>query len=165
VDVTYRSTDVTLSWNKFKDHDKVILVSHAPDATFDTVIRVTMHHNWFLATGQRHPRLRFGKVHSFNNVLSSWVYYGGGSSMSGQLLSENNVYEAGVNKQALLGTNLGSDPEPGFARSKGDLLLNGAMVEEGSPEKVFDAATLYGYTPELADQALRTKVEAQAGWR
>jgi pectate lyase len=34
--------------------------------------RVTLHHNLFLGTEERHPRLRFGEVHAYNHALLRW---------------------------------------------------------------------------------------------
>jgi len=67
IDITEQSTDVTVSWSKFENHGKVMLIGASPSSTGDDVIRVTVHHNWFNGTDERHPRVRFGKVHVYNN--------------------------------------------------------------------------------------------------
>ena len=95
VDITRESTGVTVSWCDLGDHDKVMLISASPDHDFDSVIRVTLHHNHFHDSVQRHPRLRWGRVHAFNNVYQRWGSYGVGASHRSQLLSENNVFVAG----------------------------------------------------------------------
>jgi pectate lyase len=35
-------------------------------------MRVTIHHNFFQATGRRHPEARFGKFDVYNNYLYDW---------------------------------------------------------------------------------------------
>jgi pectate lyase len=82
MDIVHGSNWVTVSWTKFR------YTSSAPDAAhkFSNLIghsdsndsedtgrlNVTLHHNWW-ADGvvERMPRVRFGKVHSFNNYFAS----------------------------------------------------------------------------------------------
>jgi pectate lyase len=68
VDITNASDRVTVSWNRFADHDKTMLIGSSDSATADIGrLRVTLHHNVFENIGQRAPRVRFGKVHVYNN--------------------------------------------------------------------------------------------------
>ena len=165
VDITRSSTDITVSWCRFTSHDKVMLIGASPRATGDREIRVTLHHNLFLGTEERHPRLRFGKVHAYNNVLMRWGSYGMASTMSGELLSQSNVFVAGRNKAAIV-TIAGKDPERGYTRSLDDSLQNGATVVEREPNRVFDPRQYYSVLAiEKADEALRNRVEREAGWR
>jgi pectate lyase len=164
VDITEASTDVTVSWSVFRDHGKVMLIGAAPESTGDTVIRVTVHHNWFDGTEERHPRLRFGKAHVFNNLYVDWLYYAIGSSQLGQVASEANIFDAGENKDAII-IRVGDDPSDGLVRSTGDLLLNGAVAEENLPDDVFLPADFYAYVPDAADDSLRGAIESGAGWR
>ena len=97
VDITDESDHVTVSWNQFATHDKVMLIGNSDSATADREhLRVTLHHNLFEGTGQRAPRVRFGKVHVYNNVYrvdrdtnyrSSW-----GAGIESQLYAENNFF-------------------------------------------------------------------------
>jgi pectate lyase len=164
VDITEASTDVTVSWSLFRDHGKVMLIGASPDSTGDTVIRVTVHHNWFDGTEERHPRLRFGKAHVFNNLYVDWLYYAIGSSQLGQVASEANIFNAGENTDAVI-IRVGSDTEDGLARSTGDWLLGGAVVEENRPDEVFSASDFYDYAPDAADGSLRNAIESRAGWQ
>jgi len=164
VDITRASTDVTVSWCHFTDHDKTMLISANPDHTDDVIIRVTLHHNWFEETIQRHPRARWGRVHIFNNHFDGWGSYAVGASHLSSVLSENNIFEAGGDDDAILNI-VGDDPEHGSVRSQGDWLLNDAVVNEHNTEAVFDPATHYDYTAQSADGALRERISAGAGWR
>src|SRR6478609_2800860 len=67
--ITTESDFVTVSWNQFTSHDKTMLIGNSDSATEDREhLRVTLHHNLFDGVGQRAPRVRFGKVHVYNNV-------------------------------------------------------------------------------------------------
>jgi pectate lyase len=165
IDVTRGATDVTVSWCRFSEHDKVMLVGASPDHDADRVMRVTLHHNHFARTEERHPRLRFGKVHAYNNYYEAWGSYGAAASMLGELASEANVYQARWDRDAII-TRSGRDPLAGYARSVGDLLLAGARVHEREPARVFDPRQFYDVgVVEPADEGLVRRVGRGAGWR
>ena len=68
VDITNASDRVTVSWNRFLDHDKTMLIGSSDNAPADVGrLRVTLHHNLFDNVGQRAPRVRYGQVHVYNN--------------------------------------------------------------------------------------------------
>jgi pectate lyase len=69
LDITNASDLVTVSSNRFRNHDKLMLIGSSDSATADRgKLRVTIHHNEFDGVGQRAPRVRFGKVHVYNNL-------------------------------------------------------------------------------------------------
>jgi pectate lyase len=162
VDITEASTNVTVSWCKFHDHDKTMLIGARSSATGDVVIRVTLHHNFFEGTVQRHPRLRFGKVDAYNNYLYHWGGYGMATCMYGQLLVEANIFEAGSNKNAVI-TPVGVDTVKGYIKLVDNLLLNGAVAQENEPEKVFNRTDYYTATIEPAEENLKEKIKVGAG--
>ncbi|WP_455835527.1 pectate lyase family protein [Pseudarthrobacter siccitolerans] len=69
VDVTNGSDLVTMSYNRFSDHDKLLLIGSTDSANRGDPgkLRVTIHHNVFENIGQRAPRVRFGQVDVYNN--------------------------------------------------------------------------------------------------
>ena len=68
VDITNASDLATVSWNRFVNHDKVMLIGSSNNAPRDVGrLRVTLHHNLFEDTGQRTPRVRYGQDHVYNN--------------------------------------------------------------------------------------------------
>lgn len=164
LDITRHATDITVSWNRFYDHDKVMLIGASVEEAGDSVIRVTVHHNAFIDTVQRHPRLRYGRVHAFNNYFKGWDSYAIGASQDGQVLSEANIFEAGGNRTALQ-TKVGDDPRYGLARSTGDWKLNGATIAQRDSTKVFNPRDTYTYTAEKADSALRSRLSSGTGWQ
>lgn len=69
VDITNGSDLVTVSYNRFADRDKLMLIgsTDSPAAGDPGKLRVTIHHNEFINIGQRAPRLRWGHADVYNN--------------------------------------------------------------------------------------------------
>lgn len=164
LDITRGATDVTVSWCHFRDHDKTMLIGASVDHVEDEAIRVTLHHNLFDGTVQRHPRLRYGRVHAFNNHYRRWGSYAIGASQRGQVRSQHNIFEAGDDPDAIL-TRVGDDPESGRVRSDRDSRLGGAQIAEREADSVFDPRADYAYALEDADDALRDRIAAGVGRR
>lgn len=103
LDVTNESDLVTISWNRFSDHDKTMLVGSSDSATADRgKLRLTLHHNLFQDLGQRVPRVRYGKVHVYNNHYklsdaAAAVHYGysWGVGVESAICAENNHFRVG----------------------------------------------------------------------
>jgi pectate lyase len=165
VDITRGGTNVTVSWSRFHDHDKVMLIDgEASDG--ETVVyspHVTLHHNLFEDTYQRNPLSRHGLTHTYNNYLHNWGGYAMHVSEDGQLLSEANIFEAGSDTRALLSRAGKNDFAPGLAASIGDWVVNGGLFELRLDSRVFDPSAYYEYTAEPADAALRQRILAGAG--
>ncbi len=159
VDITVRSSDITVSWSQFWDHDKGVLISASDSHTFDSVIRVSMHHNYFHDIHERTPRVRFGKVHVFNNYMKNWGYYGVRSAIDAQVVVENNIFEAGSSTKAI------EVIQDGAVRASDNLLLNGALTVENKASSVFDPAEYYSYTMDKADNTLKSRISTDAGWQ
>jgi pectate lyase len=92
------STDITVSWVKFHDDDKVMLLNNITSENLfkncdrDVIARVTLHHNWFIDTVQRNPRAQFGTFHLYNNLLENWDFYGMSFSLEAKATVEGNVF-------------------------------------------------------------------------
>jgi len=68
VDITNASDLVTVSFNRFVNHDKTMLIGSSDNAPNDVGrLRVTLHHNLFWNIRQRAPRVRYGQLHVYNN--------------------------------------------------------------------------------------------------
>lgn len=70
----------------FAEHDKTMLIGADPSHVGDRCIRVTIHHCFFDGTRQRHPRVRFGKVHLYNNYTRNWGIYAVCASVESQVI-------------------------------------------------------------------------------
>ncbi|MEU1182732.1 pectate lyase [Streptomyces sp. NPDC005820] len=97
LDITNGSDLVTVSWSRFADHDKAMLIGNSDSATGDRGrLRVTLHHNQFESVVQRAPRVRFGQVHLYDNRYvvpegAEYRYSLGVSTESG-MYAENNAF-------------------------------------------------------------------------
>lgn len=92
-DITHQTHDVTVSWCHFIKTQKSSLVGHSNSATADAVITATFHHNWFQDSNSRHPRVRFGKAHVYNNLFDGCSTYGVGSAYGAMVLVEYNLFD------------------------------------------------------------------------
>jgi pectate lyase len=79
VDITHASDNFTLSWNKFyyttnTGHNFVNLIGHTDFNCAEDCSRlhVTFHHNWWSTLCiERMPRVRYGRIHSYNNYFNA----------------------------------------------------------------------------------------------
>ncbi|AGZ41853.1 pectate lyase family protein [Actinoplanes friuliensis] len=157
VDVKRGSDFVTVSWNRVFNHDKAMLLGHSDDnASQDTGhLRVTYHHNWFDASTQRHPRVRFGNpVHVYNNFYYRNSGYGVASTEGAGVLVENNSFD-GVSDPYHLGE---GDSGPGTLVARGNLLVGSGSGQTGGSVKTIP----YGYTLDAAGN-VKSIVTASAG--
>ncbi|MFI2433732.1 polysaccharide lyase family 1 protein [Streptomyces sp. NPDC018693] len=98
LDITNGSDLITVSWSRFADHDKAMLIGSGDSATGDRGrLRVTLHHNEFESIVQRAPRVRFGQVHLYNNryVVPADAHdyrYSLGVGTESALHAENNAF-------------------------------------------------------------------------
>ena len=92
-DITHGSKNVTVSWNHYVLTQKSCLVGHSNSQTTDTEITATFHHNWFDRSSSRHPRVRFGQVHVYNNLFDGNTTYGVGSAYGAKVLVEYNYFD------------------------------------------------------------------------
>ena len=101
LDVNQGSDLVTISYNRFAQHEKNTLVGSSDNALGDIgKLRVTFSHNLFEHVASRAPRVRFGKVHLYNNyhlgARRHPVYphqYSVGVGKQADIIAHANVYE------------------------------------------------------------------------
>ncbi|MDT0610678.1 pectate lyase family protein [Streptomyces lancefieldiae] len=98
LDITGGSDLVTVSWSRFADHDKAMLIGNGDSVTGDRgKLRVTLHHNEFRSVAQRAPRVRFGQVHLYNNRYvveegDADYRYSLGVSTESAIYAQNNAF-------------------------------------------------------------------------
>ncbi|XP_074267485.1 putative pectate lyase 4 [Silene latifolia] len=131
IDVTLGSTNITISNNWFREHDKVMLLGHDDDFKDDKNMKVTVVYNRFGPNcHQRMPRVRHGYAHVVNNLYLGWELYAIGGSMNPSIKSESNLFVApSENKEVTRKINQENGKEWNF-KSVGDILENGASFKD-----------------------------------
>ncbi|OLT07182.1 pectate lyase [Kocuria sp. CNJ-770] len=164
LDVTNGSDLVTISYNRFTDHDKLMLIGSTDSPTRGDPgrLRVTVHHNVFEDVGQRAPRVRYGQVDVYNNHYvvpedgSVPFVYSLGAGIESHLYAEANAFTLPA----------GTDPARLIGRYKGSVV---ATVDNTVNGKEVDLRAAYNAAvPESAQLAhdtswtptLRTKVHS-----
>ncbi|XP_021289406.1 probable pectate lyase 4 [Herrania umbratica] len=173
IDITRGSTDITVSRCHFSQHDKTMLIGADPSHVVDRCIRVTIHHCFFDGTRQRHPRVRFGKVHLYNNYTRNWGIYAVCASVESQIYSQCNIYEAGQKKVAFKYlTEKATDKEgpcTGCIRSEGDLFISGTqagLLTENAMSNLFHPSEYYPtWTVEPPTDTLKHVIQHCTGWQ
>lgn len=99
LDMVRGSDLITVSYSHFKSHDKGLLIGNSDSRADDEgKLRVTMHHNWFEDVKERSPRVRYGRVHLYNNLYSAnpgadYPYgYSIGVGFKSRIIAEANVF-------------------------------------------------------------------------
>lgn len=139
-DITRQSSYITISWNYFYNHSKTMLIGHSDSYTQDVgYLKTTVHHNWFNGTDSRHPRVRFGEVHVYNNYFLNNLEYGVASAEEADVVVEGNYFE-----------NVAFPTLVGYAESgPGDLVArNNVYDNSGAPQTrgaAFDPLAYYSY--------------------
>ena len=147
LDITQGSDLVTVSWCKFfytfdSGHNFVNLVGHSDNNAAEDAgkLRVTFHHNWWSTLCvERMPRVRFGRVHVFNNYFNSpGNNYCVRASIESELLVEHNYFETIDEPYEKL------DP-PGLIQALNNITVNCTGVQSFS-DTVFTPP--YSYAPD-----------------
>ena len=152
-DITNGSDLVTVSWNRFTDHDKTMLIggSDSTGATDRNRLRVTLHHNYFAGAGQRTPRDRFGQLHVYNNYYEVL-----NPASSGAIPSYQYSWGVGVESAIWAQKNAfrlrGVTPDQIIRRFNGTKIgVSGTVID--APDNAVDVLAAYNAvnTPLLAD--------------
>lgn len=158
-DITNASNYVTVSWNQYRNHDKVMLIGSSDSGSTATgdrgKLKVTIHHNLFLNVGQRTPRVRFGQVHVYNNQYSinhaPKYVYSWGVGIESAIYAQNNYFAAGdITPDLFIGVYKGTMIQASGSYVNGRSLnrmvdVVAAFNEVNDP----DLATSAGWTPTL----------------
>lgn len=135
IDIKTQAQYVTVSWCRFTNHSKTSLVGHDDGEIADTVLSVTYHHCWWDNTEQRQPRVRYGKVHAFNNYHTGHKYYGIASTCNAKVYVEGCYFK---NVQYPMHIGYAESPN-GFLVQVNNIFENcGTPITDGK-EKTFGA--------------------------
>lgn len=120
-DIKQDSTFVSVSYNHFHDSGKSSLCGMQDTQNY----YVTYHHNWFDHSDSRHPRIRVGSVHVYNNYFDGNAKYGVGVTKGASAFVEANYFRDC--KYPMLSSLQGTDI---FYDSKGDFSgEDGGMIK------------------------------------
>ncbi|MEU3722859.1 polysaccharide lyase family 1 protein [Streptomyces sp. NPDC031705] len=128
LDITNASDLVTVSYNRFADHDKTMLIGSSDK---DTKLRVTLHHNVFQGIVQRAPLARVGQIHLYNNHFDTTPRNGYTHSYSvnaragAQIVAQNNHWTLSSDRKA--SQLLSGDGTGAFAGSGN--MVNGSVTD------------------------------------
>ncbi len=157
VDITEGASEVTVSWNRFTNHVKVMLInSLQPNGQ---PARVTVHHNLFEGTSERHPFIQRANVHVYNNYFLDLTVHGIRSDEAAQLRSQNNVFQGTATVRGIVSKGV----VPGRVNSTGDLLAGTATITNFQPTLVFNPALDYTAEVAPAGTALTDAIRRLAG--
>ena len=147
LDIKHGASFITVSWKHFYNHQKTALLGHSDGNADEDIgrLKVTYHHNWWDNTGSRHPRIRFGEVHVFNNFYDNSegnMGYGIASTMEADVVVEANYFR-----------NVGHPIHVGYGDSEeGDAVeINNIYENCGEPETrgtAFNPSDYYEYQPD-----------------
>ncbi|GAA2446010.1 pectate lyase [Streptomyces lavendulocolor] len=162
LDITKGSDLVTVSRNRFTNHDKTMLIGSS-DTDSVGKLRVSIHHNVWKGIMQRAPLARIGQIHIYNNYydvtpLNGYTpQYSINSRAKAQVVAENNYWKlpSGAKAAKLL-----SGDGTGSVKGSGNL-VNGAvtdLVAAYNAASSKDVKTTVNWTPTLT-----TGLETSAG--
>ncbi|GAA4518723.1 hypothetical protein GCM10023160_01380 [Brachybacterium paraconglomeratum] len=151
VDVRKNSTNVTVSWCIFRDHNKTVGVGW----TDDVLTEITLHHNWSSNTYQRNASIdNVAAGHVYSCLFQGQGQYGTMSRGASQLVIEACLYENG--EDAIVA----KDPESRVdSRGNRFTAIRGRKDHTGP---TFEPSDRYTYTAEPIDE-LAAIVQKNAG--
>ncbi|MFG3704511.1 polysaccharide lyase family 1 protein [Micromonospora sp. NPDC047670] len=145
VDIVRGADYVTVSWNHFDHSDKSMLIGHSDGSASTDVgrLKVSIHHNFFDNSRQRHPRVRFGEpVHVYNNYFLGNALYGVASTENAGVLVEGNYFRDVPHP--LYSASGYADSGPGRAVQRHNVYVNSGVPETNGT--VVEPRTYYPYT-------------------
>jgi len=145
LDIKRGSDWITVSWNKVIGTDKTMLLGHDDSNGPQDIghLHVTYHHNWYQDTVQRHPRVRFGQAHVYNNWGQNTKNYFVGAGMQCDIYVEANYLD-------IIGYYTQEQGDGGHGKvtfTPSNLLIRGKIAEVNTGD-AFNPASYYSYTPD-----------------
>ncbi len=145
IDIVSASHNVTVSRSKLTNHEKVMLIGNS--STDTQVSKVTLWGNYFSNFGQRSPRVRYGTVDMYNNVIENWTNSGIRSTLGAIVNVQNNIFIPGDAEKLLprFAENFKDEPydEPGNIIMQGNFSPNPTLQNVVNTSKFINAAVKY----------------------
>jgi pectate lyase len=140
IDITRESDMYTITWCRFSNHRKTMLLNGGSTHTSDKGrLNGTVHHCWFDGSNTRNPRAGFGKIHVFN-CLYNGNGYGIGLHSQCLVRAERNFFDKVNNPIKQMYRPDPADPAHGFCESVENTFkaCSGAQDDEGKSFPVND---------------------------
>jgi pectate lyase len=161
IDIVRGAEYVTVSWNHFDHTDKTMLIGHSDGSGSEDIghLKISIHHNFFDHSRQRHPRVRFGDpVHVYNNYFLANELYAIASTQDGGVLVEGNYFQDVL--FPCYSVSGYADSGPGRLVQRNNIFSNSGLCEAGGT--VTEPGTFYGYSLTSA-ASVPSVVTASAG--
>ena len=153
LDISHRSSFITVSWCHFYNHRKTCLLGFT-DGNAEEIgqLKTTYHHNWFEGTYSRHPRVRHTECHVFNNYYDGstgnlyGIDYGVASTDGAKVLVEGCFFEKVKNPTKI---QEGSSPAGDLEERRNIFIDCGPKASTGIS---FDPTLYYSYSLDSASK-------------
>lgn len=160
LDMKNNTYNLTVSYCKFQDHDKTMLIGSSSTDGSNETRTITLHHNYFLNCGQRLPMVRNTRLHNFNNYYDTdsnkyWAQqYAVGVRENALIVSENNYFGTGVKYSY--------KDSDGTLYHSGDVDNSSGKITTTTVTSTKPFTPTYSYTPDAAAD-LPTLIPENAG--
>ncbi len=127
-----KTSYITVSYNHFWDSGKAILCGMGDTNEYFA----SFHHNWFDHSDSRHPRIRVGTIHVYNNYYDCVSKYGIGVTTGSSCFAENNYFKN--SKKPMLSSLQGTDAQGSgtFSGETGGIIKSFGNHYEGSAKPI-----------------------------
>lgn len=158
------STYVTIAYNHYYDSGKSSLCGMKDTENFF----VTYHHNWFDHSDSRHPRIRVGTVHVYNNYFDGNAKYGVGVTKGSSAFVEANDFRNCKDPMlsSLQGTDIKDNAKGGFSDEPGGMIKSYNNKIEGAASLIYasDNATQFdAYLAKTRNEVVPSKYKTVSG--
>lgn len=131
---------VTISWNVFADHTKVMGIGWTDNVT----AKLTLHHNWFRNTHERNPSAdNLSHAHFYNNYMQNISGYGTWARGKTKMVLENSYFDSVTDPYL-------HSPEAELV-SRGNVVTNSRGLREAQGE-AFAPQEFYDYKLDSANE-------------
>jgi pectate lyase len=160
VDITRGSRRVTVSNTRMHNHLKAMLIGEADHLEGGLSDQVTLWRVWMDGIAWRHPKLRYGRVHMSNVLITGWRGEAIDVAMGGQLYMEQSRFVATMNDERLAVRVVWLEGNGDPARISGKATLVGLQLPAGiKAESTSDIAP-----PPYGRSWVRPMTDETAAW-